>query len=101
MIDLIDVIDVIGLMTLQILLFGTAVYNGSVITFHDMQYSELTDEEKEEVELSAVIKTEYTMASPSMTRSPLVYQQLRQHNQQEQHGYSSVSNGKSKRPNEV
>ena len=61
----------------QILLFGTAVYNGSVWTFSDMHYTQLSDDEHSEQRHrgNSVIKTEARMASPSITRSPLIYNQ--------------------------
>mmetsp|Transcript_1402 Transcript_1402/g.2285 ORF Transcript_1402/g.2285 Transcript_1402/m.2285 type:complete len:482 (-) Transcript_1402:241-1686(-) len=66
---------------LLLLLFGTAVYNGSVVTFSDMQYAQLSADEKEDLAKSAsadglggLIRTPSYMASPSITRSPLVYQ---------------------------
>mmetsp|Transcript_121409 Transcript_121409/g.238537 ORF Transcript_121409/g.238537 Transcript_121409/m.238537 type:complete len:433 (+) Transcript_121409:110-1408(+) len=57
---------------LVILLFGTAVYNGSIWTFSDVQYSALAQGEDGVTE-NSIIKTEPSMASPSITRSPLVY----------------------------
>jgi len=50
----------------QILLFGTAVYNGSVWTFSDVSYAQLA-------QADGIIKTEPHMASPSITRSTLIY----------------------------
>lgn len=70
-------LQLIGLM---ILLLGTAIYNGSIITFSDMQYEQLSEEEAnvmrklEKRSSSFAIRTEPSMASPSMTRSPLIYQ---------------------------
>lgn len=52
----------------QILLFGTAVYNGSVWTFSDMSYEQLSTEENEQVQAGGIIKTEASMASPSISR---------------------------------
>jgi hypothetical protein len=51
----------------QVLLFGTAVYNGSVWTFSDVQYSALSQDENG-TPSDSIIKTEPYMSSPSITR---------------------------------
>lgn len=72
------------------LLFGTAVYNGSIITFDDENstaYSRIDDMEIGQTQhghvhnaacshsQTGLIKTEKAMASPALQRSPLIYQQ--------------------------
>jgi hypothetical protein len=44
------------------------VYNGSVWTFSDMQYSQLSQDEKAALAGDSIIKTAPDMASPSITR---------------------------------
>lgn len=73
------------------LLFGTAVYNGSIITFDDENstaYSRIDDMELGKTQhdhdqnaasnhsQTGLIKTEKAMASPALQRSPLIYNQL-------------------------
>jgi drug/metabolite transporter (DMT)-like permease len=75
---------------LIVLLFGTAVYNGSIITFDDENskaYSLIDDMEIGQTQhghvqnaaynhsQTGLIKTEKAMASPALQRSPLIYQQ--------------------------
>lgn len=48
----------------QILLFGTAVYNGSVWTFSDVSYAQLSANEGKII----AMQTEPNMTSPSITR---------------------------------
>jgi drug/metabolite transporter (DMT)-like permease len=65
----------IQLSGLLILFLGTAVYNGSVMVCdHENDYLPLGQDDIDRHDISGVIKTELSMASPSMTRSPLVYQ---------------------------
>ncbi len=49
------------------LLFGTAVYNGSVWTFSDVQYTALAQEE-DGLTRDSIIKTAPHLASPSLMR---------------------------------
>ena len=65
----------IQLCGLLILFLGTAIYNGS-LGVCDAEYHAI-GEEQPLIEKTGVIKTELTMASPSMARSPLVYQSPR------------------------
>lgn len=68
----------------QILLFGTAVYNGSIITFDDetsSAYQRINADEESPDKIrpaDAFIQTEKAMASPALQRSPLIYKQLEQ-----------------------
>lgn len=49
---------------MQILLFGTAVYNGSVWTFSDVSYAQLSANEGQMIKM----QTEPYMTSPSIIR---------------------------------
>lgn len=57
---------------LLVLFFGTAVYNGSVAVCDD-EYMALELEDEGLAGKDDVIKTTLAMASPTLTRSPLVY----------------------------
>ena len=80
---------------LLVLLFGTAVYNGSIITFDDETsnaYSRIdamemgaTQHGTTSSSQSGLIKTEKSMASPALQRSPLIYRQL-----EEEAGYQEA-----------
>jgi len=59
---------------LIILLFGTAVYNGDIITFSDM--TEITNTANNNAERNK-IETGLAMASPSLLRSPFAYSEMR------------------------
>ena len=58
------------------------MYNGSVITFSDVEYESLATSESgrsaPQGQSNGIIKTELSMASPSLSRSPLIYKQLRE-----------------------
>lgn len=56
---------------LLILFLGTAIYNGSIMVC-DKEYQPIGAEDDKH-DRSGLIKTELSMASPSMARSPLVY----------------------------
>lgn len=51
------------------LLFGTAFYNGSIKTFDDVSYEAIGGDDVK----SHGMQTPVSMASPSLTRSPLIY----------------------------
>mmetsp|Transcript_2960 Transcript_2960/g.3101 ORF Transcript_2960/g.3101 Transcript_2960/m.3101 type:complete len:432 (+) Transcript_2960:153-1448(+) len=63
---------------LLVLFLGTAVYNGSIATC-DNGYESIDagPDEKEDRSGKGYIKTPMTMASPSLTRSPMIYAQAR------------------------
>jgi hypothetical protein len=63
---------------LLVLFLGTAVYNGSIVTC-DNGYESIDagPDEKEDRSGKGYIKTPMTMASPSLTRSPMIYAQAR------------------------
>jgi len=63
---------------LIILLFGTAVYNGSICTFNDEHAYRQIDgsHASSEQPASSMMKTSREMASPALTRSPLIYPQI-------------------------
>lgn len=71
----------------KVLLFGTAIYNGSIITFDDENSNSYSPIEEMELgttqhgssvphDTTGFIKTEKAMASPALQRSPLIYKQL-------------------------
>lgn len=49
------------------------MYNGSVWTFSDMSYEQLSTEENEQLQAGGIIRTEASMASPSISRYVRVY----------------------------
>lgn len=65
---------------LLVLLFGTAVYNGSIWTFDSASdYTPLSSQDGDsQPKKGDLIQTSMAMASPSLTRSPLIYKQLRE-----------------------
>lgn len=44
------------------------MYNGSVWTFSDMAYEQLSSDENAQVQAGGLIKTEASMASPNISR---------------------------------
>lgn len=62
----------IQLAGLMVLFVGTAVYNGSVMVC-DKEYHMIGEEDVITHDETGVMKTQLSMASPSMARSPLIY----------------------------
>jgi hypothetical protein len=100
---------------LIILLFGTAIYNGNVITFADAKEDSSPSGEEAG---SNKIEIGLAMASPSLLRSPLVvadhqmraqqYQEIQDeaemallHKQRTATGYYQATNNNTRRSNEV